>query len=454
MALLGKLVPNALNAVLQHASVLQHALPAAYYASQRSYITKRSRAAKKDQQAAQFTPAANQEDVASSSSSSSDSAPAATAAAAHARAAHGSTAGSIPAADSQQVAALDAAMKHLNKKLGSGTIMRLGETPATHMECISTGCLTLDIALGGGWPKGRIVEVYGPESSGKSTLALHAIAEVQKAGGQALLVDAEHAFNREFARKLGVNLKELIVCQPSCGEEALEVVDTVLRSHAVQLIAVDSVAALLPRAEHEGDIGMAQVAGQARLMSQALRKLTGVASRTNCTIIFINQLRYKVGVLFGSPETTSGGNALKFYASQRVDVRVREKVMGPDKVEAGVRVKAKVVKNKVAPPYRSAEFIIQFNKGIDMNATLLEACELLGIVTAKGSHYYYKEQKLGHGRDAASARLAGDEALRSELTGLVRKALQDPAALEAALDADGPAAAGPESDDEDDVKSA
>eukprot|EP00775_Hariotina_reticulata_P005020 gene5020-5261_t len=312
--------------------------------------------------------------------------------------------------EQKRLNALNHAMQKLNKKLGNGTIMRMGEpSHATRMECISSGCFTLDVALGGGWPRGRIVEIFGPESSGKSTLALQAIAEVQKAGGKALLVDAEHALNREFAEKLGVRV-------------------------TVDLIAVDSVAALLPRAEQEGDIGQVQVAGQARLMSAALRKITGTAAKMNCTVVFINQIRHKVGVLFGSPEITSGGNALKFYASQRVDVRVKEKVKGPHGAgEIGVRVKAKVVKNKVAPPYRSAEFIIAFNKGIDKFANLLEACEMLGIVIAKGSHYYYGQQRLGQGREAVSSQLAGNEQLRGELVAAVRNALQDPGALEAAL---------------------
>ncbi|KAF8064520.1 KIN4A [Scenedesmus sp. PABB004] len=355
-----------------------------------------------------------------------------------------------------RLASLNEAMQRLNKKLGSGTVMRLGQHPAgAALECISSGCSTLDIALGGGWPRGRIVEVFGPESSGKSSLALHAIAEAQKAGGQAVLVDAEHAFNRDFARKLGVHVDDLVVCQPSCGEEALEVVDTLLRSRAVALIAVDSVAALVPRAEQEGDMGMAQVAGQARMMSQGLRKLAGTAAKTNTCLLFVNQLRHKVpapppggaarrrarpraettsaalsaerlsaaaaaaprqvGVLFGNPETTSGGNALKYYASVRVDVRVRERVKGPDKAEVGVRVRAKVVKNKVAPPYRSAEFTINFQRGIDGAATLLEAGELLGFVDSKGSHFYLDGAKLGHGRDAAAAALERDAPARERL---------------------------------------
>eukprot|EP00879_Flechtneria_rotunda_P019793 GHRR01020804.1.p1 GENE.GHRR01020804.1~~GHRR01020804.1.p1 ORF type:complete len:436 (+),score=101.62 GHRR01020804.1:188-1495(+) len=333
----------------------------------------------------------------------------------------------------ERLKALNTAMQKLNKKLGSGTIMRLGEQPVSAADCMLSGCLSLDIALGGGWPRGRIVEIFGPESSGKSTLALHAIAEVQKAGGQAVLIDAEHAFNRDFAGKLGVNLKELAVCQPGYGEEALEVVDTVLRSNAVDLIVVDSVAALLPRAEQEGDMGQTQVAAQARLMSYACRKLAPIAAKAHCTVIFINQLRHKVGVIYGNPETTSGGNALKFYASVRVDVRAREKVKGPDKTEVGVRVRAKVVKNKVAPPYRSAEFVILFNKGIDQDASLLEACEMLGLIQAKGSHYYYNDERIGHGREAVASALADNAALKADLLAQFKEKLQQAPSLEAGL---------------------
>ncbi|CAL5220871.1 g2957 [Coccomyxa viridis] len=299
---------------------------------------------------------------------------------------------------SAKAKALESVLKDVNQRFGKGSIMKMSGVQ-TKVEVIPSGALTLDIALGGGFPKGRIIEVYGPESSGKTTLALHAMAEVQKSGGTAALIDAEHAFDPEYSKRMGLDVDKMILCQPDNGEMALEVVDQLVRSSAVDIIAVDSVAALTPRAEIEGEIGAIQVGAQARLMSQALRKIAGNASKCNCTVIFLNQLRHKIGVIYGNPEVTSGGNALKFYASVRLEVRRKATQESSKGDSIGIRVKAKVVKNKVAPPYKLAEFDIMFGSGISSQGCLLDAAEAVGIVTKKGSWYYYGEERLAQGRE-------------------------------------------------------
>lgn len=318
--------------------------------------------------------------------------------------------------------ALEQVMKDLNTRFGRGTVMQLGNAEPQKVECIPSGALTLDIALGGGFPKGRIVEVYGPESSGKTTLALHAMAAVQKAGGNALLVDAEHAFDAQYAKRLGLDTDKMYYSQPSCGEEALEVVDQAARGYC-DIIVVDSVAALVPRAEIEGEMGAHQVGTQARLMSQGLRKLTANASKCNCTILFLNQLRHKVGVVYGNPEITSGGQALKFYASVRLEVRRKQTVEDAQGVGIGIKVKAKVVKNKCAPPYKLAEFDIMFGSGISGLGCLLDAAEGVDVVQRKGSWYSFGEQKLGQGRDKTLAILADNKEMQSEIEAKTRGAL-------------------------------
>ena len=306
---------------------------------------------------------------------------------------------------------------------GKGAIMRLGDKPAEKVPVFSSGALTLDLALGGGIPRGRIVEIFGPESSGKTTLAMHAMASAQKAGGHAALIDAEHAFDPVYAAKLGLNLEELVLSQPGSGEEALEIADRLIRSHSVDVIAIDSVAALVPQTEIQGEMGMVQVGAQARLMSQALRKLAASASKTGTSVIFLNQLRNKIGVLYGSPETTSGGNALKFYASSRLDIRrigtIPDKP-APGEPHMGIRCKVKVVKNKVAPPYRVAEFDIMFGSGISHTGCVVDAAEAAGVVVRKGSWYSYKDQQLGQGRDKTLAALSADTQLCVDIEAAVR----------------------------------
>jgi recombination protein RecA len=297
--------------------------------------------------------------------------------------------------------ALDVALASIEKQFGKGAIMRLGKAEAPRIEVISSGALSLDLALGvGGYPKGRIVEIYGPESSGKTTLTLHAIAECQRAGGVAAFVDAEHALDVSYARKLGVNTEELLVSQPDYGEQALEIADTLVRSGAVDLIVVDSVAALVPKAEIEGEMGDSHVGLQARLMSQALRKLTGNVHRSNCTLFFINQIRMKIGVMFGSPETTTGGNALKFYSSIRLDVR-RVGAIKVGEQSIGNRTRVKVVKNKLAPPFESCEFDILFGEGISKSGDVLDLASENGVVDKSGAWFAYSGERIGQGRENA-----------------------------------------------------
>jgi recombination protein RecA len=297
--------------------------------------------------------------------------------------------------------AADDAITQIKQRFGDGSIMRLGEAKAMQIESISTGCLSLDMALGvGGVPRGRIIEVYGPESSGKTTLAQHVVAEAQRMGGVAAFVDAEHALDPEYAQKIGVNIEELFISQPDNGEQALEIVDTLVRSNAVDVIVVDSVAALTPKAEIEGDMGDQHIGLQARLMSQALRKLAGIIAKSHTTVIFINQIRHKIGVMFGNPETTSGGNALKFYSSLRIEVRRAAQIKQGDLI-IGNRVKAKVVKNKVAPPFRTCEFDIMYNEGISTSGDLLDVGVQVGTIEKRGNTYAFGDEKLGVGRENA-----------------------------------------------------
>ncbi len=331
-----------------------------------------------------------------------------------------------PEKNSGREEALKAALSQIEKQFGAGSIMRLGQQSHLKVETISTGSLSLDIALGaGGFPRGRIVEIYGPESSGKTSLALSAIASVQKGGGLGALVDAEHAFDPSYAAKLGVDLDSLLISQPDTGEQALEIVETLVRSNAVDVIVVDSVAALVPRAEIEGEMGDAMVGVQARLMSQALRKLTGAVSKSKTCLIFINQIRMKIGVMFGNPETTSGGNALKFYASVRLDIRRSEQIKDGEN-PIGNRVRVKVVKNKVAPPFRTAEFDLMFDSGISKEGDLLELGVKSGLIEKAGSWFQYGEQKLGQGREAAKAFLRADAKLMNELEAKIRSAAEGP----------------------------
>ncbi len=320
--------------------------------------------------------------------------------------------------------ALASALSMIEKQFWAGSVMKLGEKTHMKVETSGSGSIALDDALGGGYAKGRIVEIYGPESSGKTTLTLHAIAEVQKAGGTAAFVDAEHALDPEYARKIGVNIDELIISQPDYGEQALEIVDALVRSGAVDLIVVDSVAALTPKAEIEGNMGDSFMGLQARLMSQALRKVTGVINKSNCTVIFINQIRMKIWVMFGNPETTTGGNALKFYASQRLEIRRKEKLesgTGDDKEATGNRVKVKVVKNKIAPPFREVEIDVLFNEGISLAGEILDIGVERGIIKKSGAFYSYGETRLGQGRENAREFLKTNQELMSEIEKEVRK---------------------------------
>jgi recombination protein RecA len=318
--------------------------------------------------------------------------------------------------------ALSMVLNQIERNFGKGSIMRLGDAARMKVETIPTGALTLDLALGGGLPKGRVIEIYGPESSGKTTLALHALAEVQKMGGVAAIVDAEHALDPVYASALGVNIDELLVSQPDTGEMGLEVVDQLVRSSAVDLVVVDSVAALVPRAEIEGEMGDAHVGLQARLMSQALRKITGSIGKSQCTVIFLNQLRQKIGISYGNPEVTTGGNALKFYASVRLDIR-RIQTLKKGTEEYGIRAKVKVAKNKVAPPFRIGEFDILFGQGISTMGCLLDLAEQEGIVIRKGAWYSYEGDNIGQGRDNTVQRLLEDADFAAKVERQVKEKL-------------------------------
>lgn len=331
---------------------------------------------------------------------------------------------------SEKKKALTQVLSQIERSFGKGAIVRLGDSTRMKVETIPSGALTLDLALGGGLPKGRVIEIYGPESSGKTTLALHAIAEVQKAGGVAAFVDAEHALDPSYAAVLGVDTENLLVSQPDTGEMGLEIVDQLVRSVAVDIIVIDSVAALVPRAEIEGDMGDAHMGLQARLMSQALRKITGNIGKSNCTVIFLNQLRQKIGVVYGNPETTTGGNALKFYASVRLDIRrIQTLKRGTD--EYGIRAKVKVAKNKIAPPFRIAEFDIIFGKGISTLGCLIDLAEETGVLKRKGAWYSYNGDNIGQGRDKTLIYLEENATLAKEIEQKVRGALDSGAVVSA-----------------------
>lgn len=317
--------------------------------------------------------------------------------------------------------ALGLALESIEKQFGKGSIMKLGEAHKVNVETVSTGALSLDIALGGGIPKGRVVEIYGPESSGKTTLTLHAIAEVQRNGGTAAFIDAEHALDPAYAKRIGVDVENLLLSQPDNGEQALEIVETLVRSNAVDIIVIDSVAALVPRAEIEGDMGDSLPGLQARLMSQALRKLTGVINKSRATVVFINQIRMKIGVMFGNPETTTGGNALKFYASVRMDIRRISQIKQADAV-IGNRTRVKVVKNKIAPPFREAEFDIMYNQGISKSGDVLDLAVNRNIVEKSGAWFSYNGEKIGQGREASKQYLQQHPDVMAEIDQKVRTA--------------------------------
>jgi len=321
--------------------------------------------------------------------------------------------------DEGKLKALGLAMDQITKQFGDGSIMKLGEGHKVNVELIPSGALSLDLALGGGYPKGRIIEIYGPESSGKTTLTLHAIAEIQKQGGTAAFIDAEHALDPAYAKKLGVDIANLLVSQPDNGEQALEIAETLVRSNAVDLVVVDSVAALVPQAEIDGDMGDSHMGLQARLMSQALRKLTGIINKSKTTVIFINQIRMKIGVMFGNPETTTGGNALKFYASVRIDIRRIGQIKQGEEI-IGNRTKVKVVKNKIAPPFRTAEFDIMYNEGISLTGDVLDLAVIHGIVGKAGAWFDYKESKIGQGREATKVYLKENKEVLEEVEAAVR----------------------------------
>jgi recombination protein RecA len=326
--------------------------------------------------------------------------------------------------NSDKQKALQATLDRMDKTYGKGAVMKLGDKAVMDVEVIPSGSLTLDLALGvQGYPKGRIVEIYGPESSGKTTLAIHAIAECQKQGGTAAFIDAEHAFDQFYAKSLGVDTDNLLIAQPDNGEQALEIADNLIRSGAIDLLVVDSVAALTPKAEIEGEMGDSQMGLQARLMSKALRKLTGSISKTNCCCIFINQLREKIGVMFGNPETTTGGNALKFYASIRLDIRRSTQIKDGDEV-IGNRTRVKVVKNKVAPPFRKAEFDIMYGKGISKTGEILDLAVEKNIVNKSGSWFSYGDSKLGQGRDAVKSLIGDNPELQDELEVKIKEAIK------------------------------
>ena len=321
--------------------------------------------------------------------------------------------------------ALQLTMDKLEKTYGKGSVMKMGDVPAVDIACIPTGSLGLDLALGiGGYPRGRVVEIYGPESSGKTTLAIHAIAEAQKAGGIAAFIDAEHAFDRFYAENLGVNIDELIIAQPDSGEQALEITDNLIRSGAIDIIVIDSVAALTPKSEIEGEMGDSKMGLHARLMSQALRKLTASISKTGCTCIFINQLREKIGVMFGNPETTTGGNALKFYASVRLDIRRSTQIKDGDNV-VGNRTRVKVVKNKIAPPFRKAEFDIMYGLGVSKVGEIVDLGVEYNVVKKSGSWFSYGDTKLGQGRDAVKLLLGDNQELAYELEAKIVEQIQN-----------------------------
>jgi len=324
--------------------------------------------------------------------------------------------------------ALELALSQIEKSFGSGSIMKLGESKHMDVETLPTGSLSLDLALGGGIPRGRVIEIYGPESSGKTTLTLHMVAEMQKKGGQAAFIDAEHALDPAYAKRIGVDIDNLLLSQPDNGEQALEIVETLVRSNAVDIVIIDSVAALTPRAEIEGEMGDAQMGLQARLMSQALRKLTAVISKSNCTVIFLNQLRMKIGVMFGNPETTTGGQALKFYSSVRMEIRRIGQLEGTEQAQAGEgkelvgnRVRVKVVKNKVAPPFKTAEFDIMYNKGISREGDILDLAAKYELVRKAGAFYSYGETKMGQGRENTKMFLEENQKILNELDKKIRE---------------------------------
>jgi recombination protein RecA len=329
-------------------------------------------------------------------------------------------------AQQEKMKALKLTMEKIDKTYGKGTIMKLGETMLEPVEVISTGSLGVDLALGvGGFPKGRVIEIYGPESSGKTTLALHAISESQKKGGIAAFIDAEHAFDKLYAQNLGVDVENLLISQPDNGEQALEITDNLIRSGAIDIIVIDSVAALTPKGEIEGEMGDSKMGLQARLMSQALRKLTGTISKTGCCCVFINQLREKIGVMFGNPETTTGGNALKFYASVRIDIRRIGQIKDGDSI-VGNRARVKVVKNKVAPPFRQAEFDIMYGKGISKTGEILDMSVEMNIIQKSGSWFSYDGDKLGQGRDAVVQLLKDNPELATEVEKKIKEKLLGP----------------------------
>ena len=334
----------------------------------------------------------------------------------------------------EKLKALQLTMEKLDKTFGKGSVMKLGDSPVEKVEVIPTGSITLDLALGiNGYPKGRVVEIYGPESSGKTTLAIHAIAEVQKQGGIAAFIDAEHAFDQFYAQNLGVDIANLLISQPDNGEQALEIADNLIRSGAIDLIVIDSVAALTPKAEIEGEMGDSQMGLQARLMSKALRKLTGSINKAGCCCIFINQLRDKIGVMFGNPETTTGGNALKFYSSVRIDIRRATQIKDGEEI-VGNRVKVKVVKNKMAPPFRKAEFDVLYGAGISKVGEIIDLGVDLNILKKSGSWFSYGETRLGQGRDSIKSILIDNPQLADELEAKIKEALSNPKAQELILE--------------------
>ena len=329
------------------------------------------------------------------------------------------------AVTSDKKAAIETVMQRIERECGKGSIMRLGENASMNVSAVSTGSLSLDFALGiGGIPRGRITEIYGPESSGKTTIALHVIAEVQKQGGEAAFIDAEHALDPVYAKKLGVDINELIVSQPDCGEQALEIAETLVNSGAIDIIVIDSVAALVPRQEIEGDMGASHVGVQARLMSQAMRKLSGAIAKSNCIVIFTNQLREKVGVMYGNPEVTTGGKALKFYASVRIDVRRVESLKNGSEVY-GSHTRCKVVKNKVAPPFKTAEFDILYGSGISKSSEIIDMAIQLEIVEKSGAWFYYDGERLGQGKDNVRKLIESDKELMDKLETLVREKVKN-----------------------------